>query len=134
MHPHRGCSGHWPPSFIHVFGTLTLSDTLVWGFYRCPIELRGDWGSAVTECVVCPVGGYFDCMWLFTCHTDLVCMLYWLGECPWRCCGVSSPSFLRAGGERRGGGLCVKSVLMSIMFIWYITAYRWEICSESGCM
>ncbi len=73
---------------------------------------------------MCPVGGYLDYMWLVTCHTDLVCMLYWLGECPWRCCGVSS----------QGWGLCVKSVLMSIMFIWYITAYRWDITSESGCM
>jgi len=54
---------------------------------------------------VCPVGGYLDYMWLFTCHTDLVCMLYCLGECPWRCCGVSSIYPLLAGGERRGGDI-----------------------------
>ena len=46
---------------LHSFTFLESlpSQTLLSGGYTdALLSIRGDWGSAVTECVVCPVGGY----------------------------------------------------------------------------
>ncbi len=105
LHPHRGCSGHWPPSFLHVFGTPTLSDILSGGSTDALLS-REVIGGVLLQSVWCVLLGVISttCGFLLVIQTLCACYTGWgnvHGDAVG--CPPYTPSFLRAGGERRGG-------------------------------